>query len=212
MQVYGAEKVWRQLAREGTAAARCTVERLMKHLGLRGVMRGKVVRTTISDRRAPCPLDKVKRSAWDGVVFGDGYFDLVAHDFPIDRLFDGVQNEILGAQRIVMTASRGAGKSTNPCALFERSKKPFQSGVGFRCTDGTKLAMDAQGFAKRFPNAIRMVHKRVVQLQRCDRAPVEAGNDPARQAAVLFVLQPAVQFTPLEGCERAQQSFFHMHC
>ena len=61
MQVYGAEKVWRQLAREGTAAARCTVERLMKRLGLRGVMRGKVVRTTISDRKTPCPLDKVNR-------------------------------------------------------------------------------------------------------------------------------------------------------
>ena len=52
MQVYGAQKVWRQLAREGTATARCTVERLMKRLGLRGVMRGKVVRTTISDRKA----------------------------------------------------------------------------------------------------------------------------------------------------------------
>ena len=61
MQVYGVEKVWRQLAREGTAAARCTVERLMKRLGLRGVIRGKVVRTTISDRKAPCPLDKVNR-------------------------------------------------------------------------------------------------------------------------------------------------------
>ena len=61
MQVYGAEKVWRQLAREGTAAARCTVERLMKRLGLRGVMRGKIVRTTVSDRKAPCPLDKVNR-------------------------------------------------------------------------------------------------------------------------------------------------------
>jgi putative transposase len=61
MQVYGADKVWRQLAREGTAAARCTVERLMRRLGLRGVMRGKVVRTTISDSKAPCPLDKVNR-------------------------------------------------------------------------------------------------------------------------------------------------------
>ncbi len=61
MQVYGADKVWRQLAREGTAVARCTVERLMRRLGLRGVMRGKVVRTTISDSKAPCPLDKVNR-------------------------------------------------------------------------------------------------------------------------------------------------------
>ncbi len=61
MQVYGADKVWRQLAREGTAVARCTVERLMRRQGLRGVVRGKVVRTTISDDRAPCPLDKVNR-------------------------------------------------------------------------------------------------------------------------------------------------------
>ena len=61
MQVYGADKVWRQLAREGTAVARCTVERLMRRQGLRGVMRGKVVRTTISDNKALCPLDKVHR-------------------------------------------------------------------------------------------------------------------------------------------------------
>ena len=61
MQVYGADKVWRQLGREGTVVARCTVERLMRRLGLRGVMRGKVVRTTISDSKAPCPLDRVNR-------------------------------------------------------------------------------------------------------------------------------------------------------
>jgi transposase InsO family protein len=61
MQVYGADKVWRQLAREGTTVARCTVERLMRRQGLRGVMRGKVLRTTISDGRAPCPLDRVNR-------------------------------------------------------------------------------------------------------------------------------------------------------
>ncbi len=61
LQVYGADKVWRQLGREGTAVARCTVERLMRRLGLRGVMRGKVVRTTIGDHSAPCPLDKVHR-------------------------------------------------------------------------------------------------------------------------------------------------------
>jgi len=61
MQVYGADKVWRQLGREGMAVARCTVERLMQRLGLRGVMRGKVVRTTISDSKAPCPLDRVNR-------------------------------------------------------------------------------------------------------------------------------------------------------
>jgi transposase InsO family protein len=61
MQVYGADKVWRQLGREGMTVARCTVERLMRRLGLRGVVRGKVVRTTVSDRKAPCPLDRVNR-------------------------------------------------------------------------------------------------------------------------------------------------------
>lgn len=60
-QVYGADKVWRQLQREGIEVARCTVERLMRRLGLRGVMRGKVVRTTFGDATAPCPLDRVNR-------------------------------------------------------------------------------------------------------------------------------------------------------
>jgi putative transposase len=61
MQVYGAEKVWRQLRREGIEAASCTVERLMRRAGLRGVMRGKVVKTTVANAAAPCPLDRVNR-------------------------------------------------------------------------------------------------------------------------------------------------------
>jgi transposase InsO family protein len=61
LQVYGADKVWRQLDREGMRVARCTVERLMRRHGLRGAIRGKVVRTTVSDPGAPCPLDRVNR-------------------------------------------------------------------------------------------------------------------------------------------------------
>jgi putative transposase len=61
LQAYGADKVWRQMNREGIEVARCTVERLMQHLGLRGVVRGKVIRTTIPDARTPCPLDRVNR-------------------------------------------------------------------------------------------------------------------------------------------------------
>jgi putative transposase len=61
LQVYGADKVWQQLKREGLTVARCTVERLMRRLGLRGAVRGKVVRTTVSDAKAPCPLDRVNR-------------------------------------------------------------------------------------------------------------------------------------------------------
>ena len=60
-RVYGARKVWRQLHREGIDTARCTVERLMRKLGIRGVVRGKPVKTTLSDKAAPCPRDRVNR-------------------------------------------------------------------------------------------------------------------------------------------------------
>jgi transposase InsO family protein len=59
--VYGARKVWRQLQREGFDVARCTVVRLMREMGLKGAIRGKPVRTTVSDKAAPCPLDRVNR-------------------------------------------------------------------------------------------------------------------------------------------------------
>ena len=59
--VYGVRKVWRQMMREGFDIARCTVERLMRDMGLRGVIRGKPVRTTFGDKAAPCPLDHVNR-------------------------------------------------------------------------------------------------------------------------------------------------------
>src|SRR3546814_15344413 len=49
------------MRREGFDIARCTVERLMRELGLQGVIRGKPVKTTISDKAAPCPLDQVNR-------------------------------------------------------------------------------------------------------------------------------------------------------
>jgi putative transposase len=60
-RVYGVRKVWHQLAREGIAVARCTVVRLMRAMSLEGAVRGKPVRTTISDRAVPCPLDRVNR-------------------------------------------------------------------------------------------------------------------------------------------------------
>ncbi len=60
-EVYGARKVWRQLNREGIAVARCTVGRLMAAMGLAGAVRGRPVKTTISNRAAPCPDDHVNR-------------------------------------------------------------------------------------------------------------------------------------------------------
>src|SRR3546814_19167864 len=64
-KVYGVRKVWRQLRREGFDLARSTVERLMRELGLQGVIPGKPVKTTISDNAAPCPLDQVNRPFQD---------------------------------------------------------------------------------------------------------------------------------------------------
>ena len=60
-RVYGVRKIWRQLGREGFDIARCTVARLMKSMSIQGIIRGKPHRTTIPDRSAPRPLDRVNR-------------------------------------------------------------------------------------------------------------------------------------------------------
>lgn len=92
---YGARKVWHQLHREGYKIARCTVERLMRALGLQGVTRGKK-KTTIPDPAQACPLDKVNRqfsadapnklwvsdftyvSSWAGMVYVAFVIDVFA--------------------------------------------------------------------------------------------------------------------------------------
>ncbi len=93
---YGARKVWHQLRREGRDIARCTVERLMKVMGLQGVVRGKKVITTNPDAAQPCPDDKVNRafvaampnqlwvsdftyvSSWQGMVYVAFVIDVFA--------------------------------------------------------------------------------------------------------------------------------------
>lgn len=60
-RVYGVRKVWWQLRRERFDVARCTVARLMRVMGLEGVIRGKPIRTTFSDKAALCSLDHVNR-------------------------------------------------------------------------------------------------------------------------------------------------------
>jgi putative transposase len=95
-EVYGVRKVWRQLKREKFDVARCTVERLMQSMGIQGVIRGKPVRTTISDKATPCPLDHVNRqfhapapnrlwvsdftyvSTWPGMVYVAFVIDVYA--------------------------------------------------------------------------------------------------------------------------------------
>jgi len=93
---YGARKVWHALRREGKDIARCTVERLMKVLGIQGVVRGKKVITTNPDASQPCPDDKVNRefvadmpnqlwvsdftfvSSWQGMVYVAFVIDVFA--------------------------------------------------------------------------------------------------------------------------------------
>jgi transposase InsO family protein len=60
-RAYGVRKVWRQLHREQVAVARCTVQRLMRQEGLRGITRGRKTRTTIPADAAQAPLDRVQR-------------------------------------------------------------------------------------------------------------------------------------------------------
>jgi HTH-like domain len=60
-RAYGARKVWKQLQRERIPVARCTVERLMRQEGLRGLVRGRRTRTTIPSEVLEKPLDRVQR-------------------------------------------------------------------------------------------------------------------------------------------------------
>lgn len=92
-QVYGVRKVWKQLAREGKPVARCTVERLMRTMGLRGAVRGRTWKTTQPDTAAAHPADLVERQftvpapnrlwvadltyirTWAGMVYAAFIFD-----------------------------------------------------------------------------------------------------------------------------------------
>ena len=125
LQVYGADKVWRQLRREEIEVARCTVERLMRRLGLRGVSRGKGVRTTVGDTAAPCPLDRVNRqfkaerpnqlwvsdftyvSTWQGFVYVAFVIDVfarrivgwrVASSMRTDLVLDALEQALFARQ------------------------------------------------------------------------------------------------------------------
>jgi transposase InsO family protein len=128
--VYGVRKVWRQMKREGFDVARCTVARLMKAHGLQGVIRGKSVRTTVSDKAAPCPLDLVNRqfraprpnvlwlsdftyvATWQGFVY-------------VAFVIDAYARRIVG-WRVSRTAHAGFVLDALEQALHDR--KPVQRG------------------------------------------------------------------------------------
>ena len=129
--VYGARKVWRQLQREGFDVARCTVERLMKAMGLQGVVRGKVKRTTVPDKAAACPLDHVNRqfhaerpnalwvsdftyvSTWTGFVYTAFVIDAYA------RRIVGWRVSRMAGAGFVLDALEQALHDRNPCCRRE---------------------------------------------------------------------------------------------
>jgi len=144
LQVYGPDKVWRHLRRAGTDPARCTVERLMRRGGLRGVMRGKVVRTTVPDAKTLCPLDRVNRqfkarrpnqlwvsdftyvSTWQSFVYLAFVIDVFAR-----RIVAGVQAARSDPtsystlwNRRCMTTSRSAAMRLSTTATAARSTSP----------------------------------------------------------------------------------------
>jgi transposase InsO family protein len=136
-QVYGAEKVWRQLNREQIPVARCTVERLMGELGLQGAVRGKTWKTTIPDAAAARPADLVQRqfqaehpnqlwvadftyvATWAGVVFVAFVIDVfarrivgwrVASSMRTDLVLDALEQALCsrtGKEGLVHHSDRG---------------------------------------------------------------------------------------------------------
>ena len=129
-EVYGARKLWRELRRQQVDVARCTVERLMRRLGIRGVIRGKGVKTTVSDRAQPCPQDLVNRqfkasrpnalwvsdftyvSTWQGMVYVAFVIDVYARRIVGWRVSSSMQTDfVLDALEQALHERRPAQKT-----------------------------------------------------------------------------------------------------
>lgn len=136
--VYGARKVWRQLGREEIEVARCTVERLMRSMSLRGVVRGRRCRTTVADEAAQRPLDRVQRvfrasrpnelwvadftyvATWAGFVYVAFVIDVfarriigwrVARSMRADLVLDALEQALwarAGAKGVIHHSDRGS--------------------------------------------------------------------------------------------------------
>ena len=148
-RVYGVRKAWRQLQRESVAVARCTVARLMRRLGLRGVIRGKGVKTTVCDKAAPCPLDKVNRqfraarpnalwvsdftyvSTWQGFVYVAFVIDVYARRIVGWKVSSSARTDfVLDALEQALHARRRVGDD----ALIHHSDRGVQY-VSIRYTE-----------------------------------------------------------------------------
>jgi len=160
-KVYGVRKVWHQMRREGFDVARCTVERLMRQLGIQVVVRGKAQTTTRPDKVLPCPRDKVNRqfrapapntlwvsdltyvSTWQGFVYVAFVIDTFANRIVGWRASRSPQTQfVLDALEQALYERRPAGdlihhSDRGSQGRFNRSSQhPTSGGVdGYRKTE-----------------------------------------------------------------------------
>lgn len=126
-RVYGAHKVWKQLNREQRSVARCTVERLMRALGLRGVVRGRRVKTTIPEELADRGQDRVNRtftvSRPNGLWVADLTYVATWRAYRADRAADAV---------LVLTLESGPTVAPRRCVHEITSTRPAAASSGNR--------------------------------------------------------------------------------
>jgi putative transposase len=147
--VYGARKVWNQLKREGITAARCTVERLMRHAGLRGILREKTRKTTVGDgAETPRPADKVNRQfvaaapnvlwvadltyirTWSGWVYAAFVLDVYSRRIMGWQVSTSLRTDLaLDALEMGLWTRRRAGQDTT--GLVHHSDRGVQGGFNW---------------------------------------------------------------------------------
>ena len=136
-RVYGLRKAWRQLQREGFDVARCTVERLMREMGLQGVIRGKPIRTTVSDKAAPCPLDKVNRQFHAPAPNRLWVSDFTGGDTPASRAASSLERPVaIAAQNRTSSSRRAESGRPGECNLL----RPDRSDRRLRTVIATSYA------------------------------------------------------------------------
>lgn len=130
-RVYGVRKVWRQLNREGVEVPRCTVARLMRDLGLRGIIRGRRAKTTVPDEALDRPMDLVNRefqasrpnalwvadlthvATWRGFVYVAFIIDVFARRIVGWRVSSSLQTDIALDALEQALHDRGVNKKTD---------------------------------------------------------------------------------------------------
>jgi HTH-like domain len=165
-QVYGARKVWRQLCREGVAVARCTVERLMRSVGLQGAVRGGKRRTTISRDQTEYPADLVKRQFFESIqtrgkslrnrvnVFLRSFFNKL-HSNPV---LSGVAEKLAASEFLLLPFVRPGYASAAlslPSTLAREEFRSYPCGALFLFVQPKKPTTSKKGLQERLDELTR---------------------------------------------------------